>query len=294
MDDLGIEFWRYLMKKILRLKNLNRPEKFYLPIDLLSRKIFDTNLENDYPCELADKTILKISNLRDPLNSFDKLVLFVCLSEQAAENEFTTIRRIYQLMGGSHTLTAELKNSISSSLDKLAQVQIEIGMQESQKLYHADEYSFKGAILPCERLTAKFRGQIVKETIHFLGKSPLQKVAELKKQIITCDLALLDILNFKNNEFNFRLKFYLLERILFAKGSCDPKRKKRVKKLQPIILFDTLFEKLNIPADIERWKQQDIRNSIKKIMDYFKAQNLISDWRFEKKFDKFYSIEFQY
>ena len=279
MDDLGIEFWRYLMKKILRLKNLNRPEKFYLPIDLLSRKIFDTNLENDYPCELADKTILKISNLRDPLNSFDKLVLFVCLSEQAAENEFTTIRRIYQLMGGSHTLTAELKNSISSSLDKLAQVQIEIGMQESQKL---------------ERLTAKFRGQIVKETIHFLGKSPLQKVAELKKQFITCDLNLLNISAFHNSEFNFRLKFYLLERVLTTKGSHDPKRKKRVKKLQPIILFDTLYDKLKIPADIDRGKKRDIRNSIKKVMDHFKAQNLISDWRFEKKLDKFYSIEFQY
>ena len=279
-------------------KKFNKPEKLYLPCDNLSGKIFEKNPKSDVSYELSEKnnvqTAFKISNLHEPLTLFDKGVLSVCLSEQAAENEFTTIRRIYQLMGGSHTLTAELKNSISSSLDKLAQVQIEIDMQESQKLYHADEYSFKGSILPCERLTAKFRGQIVKETIHFLGKSPLQKVAELKKQIITCDLALLDILNFKNNEFNFRLKFYLLERILFTKGSCDPKRKKRVKKLQPIILFDTLFEKLNIPADIERWKQQDIRNSIKKIMDYFKAQNLISDWRFEKKFDKFYSIEFQY
>ena len=103
-----------------------------------------------------------------------------------------------------------------------------------------------------------------------LRKPALYTYADLKKQICRLDIMLLNSPVSKNEE-NITLQGYLLRHINGIKRS----------KLSPTILYKSIYEQLNIQASSDvalRKKKLKVRNTVKKILDYLKAQNFIKNY----------------
>ena len=290
----------------------NPTNNLIILLDKVFRNIFNPskdkkirNITEDKKCDI--KTIATFETLKGSLNQFDKLVFCAAISEQRAGNKYFSIRRLWRKMGGSHTLTAEMRNLISDSVEKLACTRVEINMTAiNDKLHYIDEEEviFRNYLLPCKSVEVKINGQIIEGAYQILDDSPLFKTAKLKKQFTEQPIELLDIPKLRNSELVMKLKFFMLERITAIIGSHKKhkahivgKQKgggfifKRATKLQKIITFEDIFEQCELANATKRQKQQ-ARESIEKILEHFKAKNLISEWHFEKENGKFYSIHF--
>ena len=293
--------------------------KVAILIDKLKTNIFNPTKQSTKRAVIENKKtgiktplLIKFSDdfkEKKNITAYDELVFDICVSEQLKGNEHTTPAVIHRAMGGSKTnFTAKEKDKILHSIQKLSTTWIEFDCSQCfEKFGYNDgkSYQYNGNLLPSEfikAIKATVNGQTDSAVIHFLRKTPLLDVAMFKGQIITCDTKLLDVPNIKNTDLILGMKGYLLRRVLQIVGSHKPHKKhfagkkkggeskfKTVTKLQPIILFETLFEQCGL-ADATKRQQQQARETIKKILDHFKAENLISDWLFEKKNGKFFSI----
>lgn len=240
-----------------------------------------------------------------PLTQFDKAILQSAISEFEQRNEFTTPAILYRALGGKK-FTTERKKSVMASLEKLSRIRAVIDFSAVNAKYHyTNKNIFDGFILPCEFITATINGQTT-ESIHFLGQSVLMEVAKEKLQFITCDNDLLNVPSLNNSDLVLKIKSYLLERVAMIKGSQKQRKAhltgkdengkfifKRAKKLSKTILLDTLFTQCNL-SDVDKWKSQDIRAIISKVLNHFKACSFISEWRYIKDGDKFCKIEIDF
>ncbi|MBR6012724.1 MAG: MerR family transcriptional regulator [Selenomonadaceae bacterium] len=287
-------------KKDEPLPVINHPAKnFIIPIDKLSKNIFDTTNHSQKRGIIECKkplitTKFDLEFLKGEPTKFDKIVFCASISEQAAENEFTTLSILHRAMGGNDSkLTPQRKDAITHSIEKLSAIRIRVEMNEVNEKFGYNggkKYSYHGYILPLEYIKKTEKANTTELYIHFLRKSPLLEIAEMKGQFISYDNKILAV-PIRNTETISAIKQYLLERVLEIKGSYDPKRGKRVKKLQPVILLDTLFVQCGL-ADSDKWQRQDARKIIENIMSHFQAEQLIHSFEFVKQNGKFHSVKF--
>lgn len=292
---------------------LNPAGKMLIPLDKVCQDVFNPKYHDSLRGIVEDKkskivTKVRIEFLKGDLNPLDKLIFCAAISEQRAGNEIFTIRRLWQKIGGSHTLTAEMKEKIVESVEKLICTRVEVNMSDiNAKRHYTDreEVIFKDFLLPCQSVEVRVNGKVTDGAYKFWDASPLLKVAELKKQFADRPIALLDVPKLHNSELVLKIKFYLLERITAIIGS-HKKRKahitgkkkgggfefKRATKLKTSILLDTLFEQCGL-SDAPRWQKQDARNTITKIMNHFKAEKIVADWHFERADGQFHAVEFE-
>ena len=294
------------MKEVAEKKKLQLfPSKnFVFLTDKLKQNIFDVS-QKDYsirevieckkPLILSTLNIYFSTEFKDKpyLTGYDQIIFDACISEQHHGNEFTTPAIIHRAIGGSKVkFTVAEQEKILNSVRKLATTFIDFDMSdvcEHFKYNEGKNFTYYGYLLPTEFISATVNGKFDSAVIHFLQNSPLLDVAKIKKQIITCDNSLLYVPNSRIYEDVLAIKGCLLRRILSIKGSHNPKRGKRVRKLCPVILFDSIFEQCEL-LDADRNRKSEYRNTIEKILNHFKSCRLISDWHFEKKGNKFYSI----
>lgn len=300
-----------LNQTIFRTK-LKKIKEFVIPIDKLSSVIFDTEkegvegiVENRHLDILTPFSLklLKDDNGNDiPLDPFDKLIVSTAISEQLAGNHTISFSRLFHDIGGGDKLKFApiVQAALIDRISKLRRTEISVDLTElvSKFQNYAETLGVKpnrngkiiltGAILPSETITAVINGRIVDVAIHFLSFPIIFSIANMKNQISRFNPNLLDV-PIKTTEQTLKLKSYLLERILKIKGSLDPKRSKRVKKLNNSILFDTLYRQCGL-VDATKRQKQEVRNSITQILDYFVSQNFIKNYEFSRQDAKFYSI----
>ena len=295
-------------------------KKFVIISDKLTNNIFNANRKNSAEIDLVEDDFADIVtpvslNLSDAvpknnLNAFDHLIFDACVSEQEKGNEFTTPAIISRAIGGKEKdITPAAMQRIFDSVKKLATTWISFDCSAiCQKRGYNDGrgYEYNGYLLPVEFVIATVNGQIDTVAFHFLRKSPLLDVAKMKGQLITCDDSnLLKLPNLNNTERVLAIKGYLFRRILQIIGSHQNRKGHRIgsegkkpvykfnRKLAKFIRLDTLFQQCEIDTTSIR-QQQQTRETIGKVMEHFKANNLISEWHFEKKERKFYSISFDW
>ena len=270
-------------------------------VDNLNKKVFDKKIPakktlKDTLTESRKKkvsstfTITNHSENDAELTEFDRAVLSVCIAEQAKGNQYTTANIIFHQLGGGRNLTDKMRNEILNSLEKLSKIRVEIDMGESaeKKMYSLKdtkaskdgEVVFRGYLLPTESITATVNGQTT-DAIKFLSKGIIYGIANLKNQIETCPLNLLNA-PIRATPRNIAVNHYLLRRTLEIKGSKNG-------KLRSVILFQDLYEKCGISSDNKRAKQQ-MRETATAILNFFVEQGVIKSFRFEKKDGEFYSI----
>ena len=293
-------------------------KKLVLAIDKLKKIIYDATDDSTERAILEDKKSQTITPLDikfsaefdgENLTAFDELVFDICVSEQAAGNEFTTLAIIHRAMGGSKTnFTPKEKNKILLSIRKLATTWIKFDCTNTFKKFGYNggaDFKYNGYLLPAEYVSKTIGGHTDDAIIHFLRRTPLLDVAKLKGQFVTCDAALLDVPNTKNTELVLTLKGYLLRRVLQIVGSYDSHKKhfrgkskdgkniyRKARELEKTILLDTLFAQCGL-SDAPKNRKAEYRKTIEKIMNHFKAEKIISDWHFEKESGKFRAIKIE-
>lgn len=241
------------------------------------------------------------------LNPADFAVFCAVCSEYSAGNRFFTLRRLWQKIGGSHTLTAEMKKFISDSVEKLQFTKFSADVTKINTKFHYEGKNFlKSYLLPIKALVASVNGKITDAAFQIIDTLPLLEIAETRKQFIASDFKLLDVPALRTTATTLNIKTYLLYRIISIVGSNNPHKKhfrgkgkdgklsfKTCKKLPSIISLSTLYDKCGL-SDATKWQLQDTRAVISKVMEHFKAQGLITDWHFEKKCSKNHSIHFAF
>ena len=289
---------------------LNPANGLTILIDKLSKDIFDATVKSTERAIIEDKrlgivTEFDLEFLKGNLNQFDKLIFFAICSEYSAGNEIFSIRRLWRKIGGSHTLTDEMKKLILDSVERLACTRAKINMTPiNDKHHYTDEreMTFNNYLLPCKSVTTRINGQLTEGIFQIIDKPPLLEIAELKKQFATFTSKLLDVPKLRNTELTLKLKSFLFERIIQIVGSYKQRKKhfcgknkdgkclfKGVTKLSKTILFEKIFEQCEL-SDADRNRKSEYRKTISKIMDHFQKKGLISEWNFEKKDGKFYAI----
>lgn len=233
----------------------------------------------------SKKEILSAANLnfddrriqitgKKELTSYDREVHDAIVTLYVGEgNEYITPQMIYRTMTGNKNirLMPKQKNTIINSIEKMMYSRIKIvASQQECEAYGFDEFSYDGALLFAEKLTATLNNNIL-EAYHLLREPVFYTCANKKNQIERLNIKLLDSPVNKNKE-NIILQGYLYRRILAMKNS---------KKMKPVIVYDTVYKYLDIQAVSEaslRNKKAKIRKTIKKILDYWKEQNFITSY----------------
>ena len=301
-------------------KNATFSEIHFLPVrdfkifcDKLTQDIFDANNDTGVERGIVEDKHLKIYTeyniemLKGDLNQLDRLTFFAACSEYLAGNEIFTINRLYHLMGGGHILTGAMRKIIDDSVERLACTRFYVDMTPLNDRYQLTDKTkavFKNYFLPISCMKVKVGNHTPITAFKIIDTPPLLKVAEMKNQIITVDYKLLDVPNLKNTDLVMKIKGYLLERIAVIKGSHEKhpahivgKKKeggfffKRATKLRKIILLESLFAQCEL-SDASRNRKAEYRKVIEKVLEHFKAEKFISEWRFEMKSGSFYSIHF--
>lgn len=231
----------------------------------------------------------------------------VLLSVQDAGNEYISYFKLFHLLGGGKNINNadRLKKLIDKALWKLRCTDLTINLTDivgKRKKYagklnapynKADKknITWRGCLLPNEIVTASVNGKVTEGTIHLIGKSIILRVADLKDQVAHADLNLLAV-PIRTTENTLTLVGYLLERILKIKGSNDENRE-HVTKLSNFISFETLFRQCGISAEDKR-QRYEIRQTVSKILAFFKEQKFISDYSLDKSTDGNFVIKISF
>lgn len=273
-----------------------------VPVDSLSKKVFVSGKISERRAIMEDKqlsieTQYKLDLAGQTLNEFDWLIHCLTCTEFSAGNEIFTVRRLFKKLGGSHYLTDEMRKAVEDSIRKLSKIRVIIDMTPINEKRHYSKKSkliIENYLLPCKSLTVKVNGQVEETTFKLLDKPPLLDVANMKFQLASYDIALLNVPKLKNTVNVCKIKSFLMRRIVEVVGSHQPHKKhfagftkdkkpifKQATKLQKKILFEKLFKQCDL-ADATIRQQQQAREIIEKILEHFKAQKLITEWNFEK------------
>ncbi len=249
----------------------------------------------------SKKEILSAANLnfddrriqitgKKELTSYDREVHDAIVTLYVGEgNEYITPQMIYRTMTGNKNtkLNPKQKNSILNSIEKMIYSHIKIiASKQECEAYGFDEFSYDGALLFAEKLTATMKGTST-EAYHLLKEPVFYTYANKKNQIERLNIKLLDSPVNKNEE-TIVLQGYLYRRILAMKSS---------KKMKPIIVYDTVYKYLDIQATSDgalRKKKLKIRNTIKKILDYWKKQKFIISYAENSYKNEIVSITIRY
>ena len=226
----------------------------------------------------------KIMATKPRFNAFDREVLNACIAEQAVGNAVTTVNSIYRNMTGDskdRKPSAEMVKLIKSSLSKLMFCEVEIDLTDVCVKYGYNSGkapTLHSAILPGKYIESILNGQKI-ISVEFYEPSPLFIAAEIKNgQILSYDKNLLDV-PLNNTPTIITVKSYLLRRI------CEI----HAHKLTPVITFADIFEKNNL-TELSKLARNRLREHIKKMLDFWLQENVISGYEMLKEGQSFYGI----
>ena len=217
------------------------------------------------------------------LTPYDREIHNAVATLASAGNEYINPSMIFQLLSGNtgttNDMSPETRKSILRSIDIMMAtlVTIDASAEISSKMITKTTGIYKGALIPAERVEImELNGQKVTDCIHLLRTPPLYDYARDKNQIGTIDIKMLDT-PLSNTKENIELKGYLLKRIASIKNAKS--------NMSDTIRYDTLYKYLQIKAPNKNalYRQfQDVRNKVKKLLDFWIKMGLISSYEEEK------------
>ena len=242
------------------------------------KKRIDTLLYIDFNSSKANGVSIAFENRITP---YDREIHNAIVTLAAAGNNCITPSMIFQLLSGNisderNKMSDETRRKILSSVDKMRFTSIEINATAEVKAGMLTRVMFNSYLIPAERTEVEVNGQIVKDGIRLIKMPPLFEYASLKNQIATINVKMLDT-PLNNTPENIELKAYLLRRILSMANANN--------NMRDVIRYDTLYEYLRItapnPNQLKK-KHKNIRDKTKILLDFWKEEKLIKDYKEER------------
>ena len=225
---------------------------------------------------------------RPRLDQFDREVCLACISEQAIGNSVTTIDTLYHCMTGSATKrpTPQMAARIRMSILKLMSTHISFDASEVCKKFgynSREPMIYSGSVLWVEMLDNVQINGFYTTCIHFIKRSPLFTLAELKNgQILSYEKQYLNAPVNNTGDF-IPIKNYVFRRIVEINKH----------KLRPFITFEDIFGK-NGFAEASKLQKQRIRSYLNKCFQHWIKHQVISTFREIKQGRSPYGISFSF
>lgn len=225
------------------------------------------------------------------LTAFEKRVYIAAGALYAIKGQKPfTYTELYYAMGYTGKPGSNDLEKLAAAITKMGGAWIYVNnQQEIDAKYNYPRFIYDGHLLPMERVTAIVDGKITDAAIHLFREPPLIAFARQREQITQINIKLLQSPASKT-EANIALEDYLIERIAQARNERRKLEKKRCKtdaekkkkedalKVNPRILFATLYEH----ADITTVKQkQRAPEKVKRILEHYKACSFIRDFEID-------------
>lgn len=232
-------------------------------------------------------------SMPDTLDQFDLDVANVCMSEWEAGNRYVTYSMIYRSLTGkigeSDATPSKVQLAkIKYSLKKLMNIRITIDIKsicEKLKYNNGKPIEFSDKIIPARFVDYTVNGQKA-GVIELTAESPLLKTAKIKNnQIVSYDMALLNIPNQKNTPLNIELKHYALRRITEVITHHN--------KMSHAITFADVFEKCHI-TNADNKKKHRVRKFLLSIFEHLVDCGVLTAYQMTKKAGVYYSIDFAF
>ena len=278
-------------REIVRVKRTFYPSQFIMPITKVNNKLFEGSLTSDAVSlvatekngskkELTVKVAIDFDNLEGvrfsrELEPFDRIVHDAVVSLYESGNKCFSLLMVYRAMTANPKakLTQKQFKEISQSLNKLSSVRIEIDATDEAKAYRMDKVIFKGNLLYTKSVYVEHKGK-VEEWFELLDRPILLEYAERKNQIDRVDIRMLATDTNKNKE-TLILQDYLLRRIRMMKRSSISRN----------IRYDAIYKQFGIElleGTEARKKKAKIRETTKKILDFWKSSGEIKSYEENK------------
>lgn len=225
--------------------------------------------------DLEELKGIKLSNKN--ITSYDREVHDSIVSLYVdGGNQYITPLMIYRTMTGNpkakFSPNGKNLNDILESIERCSKTRVYIDATDEVKAkgYNIEQPILKENLIYTRSVSGIYNGE-VSEWIEVLATPVLYKYANSKNQVARMDIKLLNTPVNKNKE-NIELQGYLRERVQTMKGS----------KLSRNIRYETVYKRLNINTETYkkvRDKQGKIRGTIKEILNYWKEEGFIKDFK---------------
>lgn len=291
---------------ILKKKNkLNAiiPQNYLIPNTKVSNKLKNIKNDGEFDVLVSNKkevlTTISINfnnkNLDLPKNitAYDRTVLNATVSLFEAGNKEFTAAMVYRCMNGltqNEKVSPQCIGAVTKSLDKARQLFCTIDFTNEAKAWKkdVDKFIIEDNILNTEKITISVSGNEV-IGYRFNNKPILYRYAQISKQIISIPSKLLNTKSvIRSTDEVIVLREYLIRQIEIMKHT---KRNNR-------ILYETIFEELEIDTNKKYQylldKTKKIRDAVKKLLEHWKNESYIKDFKEYKKGKRFEGIEIFY
>ncbi len=229
------------------------------------------------------KNGITISN-EERITPYDREIHNAVASLAAEGNEYISTSMIFQLLSGNtsderNKMSEKTREKILDSVRKMSFTRVLINSSAEMKAGMTTEARFERYLIPAEKAEIILNGQRVKDCIRLLNSLPLFDYASKKKQVVSIDIKMLDT-PIQNSSENITLKGYLLRRIMAISNS-----KYKKNNMNNVIRYDTIYQYLKVQAstkDLLNHKRKQIRDKVKKLLDFWKKEKLIKNYKEEK------------
>ena len=224
----------------------------------------------------SEKDKNKISGING-LDYYDGDVSEVVGSLVMAGNQLITDNMIHRELTGSDRMTENQAADIDNAMSNLMRTYIKINASDEFAAYHQlESATIEGYAVSAMKITAVLNGQEVRAW-KILDLPLLYRYALSKKQVDRYDPILRRTPVHKTKE-QIILEGHLRRRIFDSM----PRQDGSPGGTQPVISYNTVYEILNISEKTHkdvRGKKLKVRNTIKKVLNYYKSKNFIVDFR---------------
>lgn len=194
---------------------------------------------------------------------FDKRVYLAVAALFNAGNDVVSFTQIYYAMGNTNKPAPNQIKKIEDAVNKMMRAAVEVNNVAEAKAYNYPKFTYKGALLPVEFVTAKVNGTTAEGAVHIFREPPVITFARERRQITTIDIKLLQS-PMNKTDANLSIDDYLIERISRAKG-------KKTEK----ILYATLYAQAGITTTKQKQRAAD---KITGYLDYYKKCSFIKGY----------------
>jgi len=231
----------------------------------------------------AKKNGITISN-EERITPYDREIHNAVASLAAEGNEYISTSMIFQLLSGNtsderNKMSEETRKKIIRSVEKMSATRITVNASAEVKAGMIAKATYVNYLIPSKRVEIILNGQLVKDCIQLLDSLPLFDYASKKNQIASIDIKMLDA-PIQNSPENITLKGYLLRRIMAISKS-----KYKKNNMNNVIRYDTIYQYLKVQAPNQnalKVKRKQIRDKVKKLLDFWKKEKLIKNYKEEK------------
>ena len=276
---------------LLEIPKTKFPNEFIIPKDKISNMLFNGQLSEELQPlrmersgsrkELTALVSINFDELKEVqlsnkyITPYDRGVYEAVVSLYIdGENEYVTPLMIYRTMTAQPKgkLTEKILNDISEAIERCSRTRVYIDAtgEVEGKGYDIQQPIYKENLLYTRSIKGLHNGNMG-EWIQIIQPPILYRYANSKNQVARMDMKLLNTPVNKNEE-TIVLQGYLQRRVLTMKGS----------NLSKNILYETIYKQLNIEATSTgalRKKQSKIRDTTKIILEYWKEENFILDYK---------------